>query len=226
LWGVAVAACLVGILVTVTRGGVVAGVLGVVTLFVLVAIKRVEYGLRVLAVTCLAIAVALPTLLLAMPRSVSSILARFGVAAAEAHSGANMTAVLNRTWNSLPSEALRTTPFGHGIYSLNIPGIAWWGSVHSLPLTLWYQVGVIGCIAALWVFAGYVTMYLSTVSIRGTRPILVVLSSALLAGLVATSASEFKVEMLRYAHTTQYFAATVALGLAVFAVCRRSASVA
>ena len=52
LWGAALAACLVGILVTVTRGGVVAGVLGVVTLLVLVAVKRAEYGLRVFAVTC------------------------------------------------------------------------------------------------------------------------------------------------------------------------------
>jgi hypothetical protein len=35
-------------------------------------------------------------------------------------------------------------------------------------------------------------------------------------------ASEFKVEVLRNAHTTQYFAAVLALGLAVFELCRRS----
>ena len=226
LWGAALAACLVGILVTVTRGGVVAGVLGVVTLLVLVAVKRAEYGLRVFAVTCLVVAAALPTLLLAVPRSVKSMLARFGVAAAQVHSGASLTAVLNRGWSNLPPEALGATPFGHGIYALDIPGVAWWGSVHSLPLTLWYEVGIIGCFAAVWVLAGYAMMYLSTVSVRGTKPILVVLSSAMLAGLVATAASEFKVEVLRYSNTTEYFAATVALGLAVFAVCRRSAGAA
>ncbi len=222
LWGAAVAASMVGILATVTRGGVVAGLLGVVVLALLIGARRAEYGMRILAGVCLVVAVALPTFLLAMPGSVSSILARFDLAAATARSGAGMTAVLNRDWNTLPAAALRTTPLGHGIYALDIPGIAWWGSVHSLPLTLWYQVGVVGCLAALGVAFGYAVMYVKAIHARDATPTLVILSSALCAGLVAMAASEFKVEMLRYSHTTQYFAAMLALGLAVFAMTRRS----
>ena len=223
LWASALIACFVGALLTVSRAGAIAGALGLLVFLVPVILNGRAYAMRALFVGVLVPAATLLSVAFVAPQTVSSLVSRFGLIQTRVTSAASIPLTLNRNWLNLPADALRATIFGHGIYRLDVPGIAAWGSPHSLPLALWYQVGVVGCLAFAWIIAGYFAFCVKALRTRGASPVIEVLSSAMGAGLVASLASELVVEMVRYAHTIQYFAAIMALGLATFAISRAEA---
>lgn len=223
LWAIALTSCGAGIVVTVSRGGVVAVIVGLAVFVMLLTIKRTALAGRVLTIGGSALMALVLFLVLALPASLDAVATRFGLTATAYQRSGSVERTLNRGWAALPPEATQATLLGNGIFRLDVGGIAWWGSPHSLALALWYQVGVLGCVAFLWLIGGYLVAYISAMRLASSRPLLLILSAAAFAGFVATMASEVVVEMVRYAHTTQYFAAFFAFGLSVFAMYKKSA---
>lgn len=221
-WMAAFLACVAGITLTLTRGAVIAAVSGVAVFLVLLALIRKGPVLRTtISVFVIGTAVLL-TVIAIFPEAADNLVARLSAAESTYSSGSGLLETINRTnWKELPPEALRATAFGHGIYRLDTP-IAWWGSPHSLPLSLWYQVGIVGCAAAACIALQYLWQYAKAMRVGAVeRGQLHILGSAFFAGMIAMMVSELKVEVTRAASTSQFFAYMVALGLSIFFILRR-----
>lgn len=225
LGGLALLAILaIGILVTGTRGGAVAAAVGVAAFLLLLARRSAGRALQLTLVLAIVLGLTFLWAMLAMPHAITEYVARMTQVVPYLEGGRVSSAqllfrflarALNRgRWLGLPSFITAPHLYPYGFFPLESLHYRNAGSLHALWLTIWFQGGIIGTAAWLWLAAGAWRAHRWAPRIRPLRRT-EVLSLALVAGLAAMLTSEIKVEFLRGEHLIAFFFLMLGLSIAV-----------
>lgn len=223
----------VGILTTGTRGGAVASIVGVIVFLLLLARRSPGRALQLALILVASLSSALLIAALVLPNVLAPYVARFNAVIPSVGAGQGLALqapfellarALNRErWLGLPSFITAPHLMPYGFFPLETLRLKDAGFLHALWLTIWFQGGIIGTAAWIWLAVG---AWWSHHSPSIHRPLLrtQVLSMGLVAGLAAMLTSEVKVEFLRSEHLIGYFFLMLGLSIAVSRIATRASA--
>ena len=223
---VIIGACAVGLVGTVTRGGLVAVAAGLFVLLLLCIRGGTEETLSFAASSFATLGVAVAVALTTMPSAISDLQTRLQATSGSGgfSSFSDLALLLNRSVWLERAAQLAPTAFGHGIYRMDLLGLAGPNSLHSLWLSLWYEVGAVGTVIACALLVITIVLSIPPYGAARRNPVGYLLQAALFAGFAAMMVSEFKIEFLRYEFTIEFALAYAGLMLGHNVLLARSPS--
>jgi len=219
-----VLAFLGGILATSTRGGIV--IAGVATLIFLFWRFR-HNPIKAVSFTLALIFISIGSFYLLnsfFPAQSDKLLERFSSISLNT-SGSRLVntplevvlgAINRQMWFNQPSFVTDFRLTGYGFMALDFLGYKNVGSLHSLYLTIWFQGGLLGFLAWLW-------LIIASIGRSGVLPdSRNILIGGLLSLILAMFLSEIKIEFLRYEHTIQYFFLQIGMIVALLEITKKT----
>ena len=209
-------ACAVGLVGTVTRGGLVAAAVGLTVLMLVAVWGGTRRSLAFVVAGVAAVSGAAAMAVLALPAGFAELVARLQQ---QSNTGSissfqDLLVVSNRQfWLTLPPSILNPTALGHGYFRMDLLGLEPPASLHSLWLTLYYQSGVVGLAIAAFLLIVIIARAVPERPVARIDFHGYLLQAGLVGGFAAMMLSEVKVEFLRTEYTTQFALAYVGLML-------------
>ncbi len=194
----------IGLLLTLTRGAVICLGIGVVFFYILLMRSQWSNRLRVVKLLMLSL-FSLGAIWFIFPRFISFFAYRYSMIKMRGLSIALFFDAIGRgaLWRRHLPFIKDLTIFGHGTYPLVYLGLRGIGSMHSLYLTLLYQIGIAGLFVFLWFIVILFKRLMSTlrfVEDECKYGLIAVCNSVLLIFLI----DEIKIEFVRSAPTSQF----------------------